>query len=405
MMRILFLTQVLPYPLDAGPKVRAYYVLRHLASRHAVTLVSFVRTTDTESAVAHLRSFCHRVCTVPMTRSLWRDGWFFGKSLASGKPFIIERDWTNSMAQQIRQLVSAGAGFDAIHADQLWMAPYALWARQTATAAPPQIVLDQHNAVFMIPQRLAKGEGNPLKQMALALEARKLLDYEIETCCRFDRVIWVTREDYDALQERVAATRTVPNSGVIPICADPEGVAPVMRRPTCRRVTFVGGLHYPPNAQGILWFAQWVFPQVLAQQPDAVLTVIGKQPPPELRELGIPPANLEVTGYVVDPQPYLAETGAFVVPLLAGGGMRVKIVEGWTWGMPIVSTTVGAEGIQVRPDENILLADTPEAFANTTVRLLRERQVADRLAENGRAWVLQHYNWRTTYRQWDTIYA
>ncbi|RIK34898.1 MAG: glycosyl transferase family 1 [Chloroflexi bacterium] len=403
-MRILFLTQVLPYPLDAGPKVRAYYVLRHLASRHSVTLVSFVRPTDTRAAVEHLRSFCHEVHTVTMTRSALRNGWFFAKSLATGQPFIIERDWTTGMARQVRQLVGADGRFDAIHADQLWMAPYALWAQQVANGASPSLTLDQHNAVFMIPQRMADNERHMLKRAALTLEARKLRDYEIETCRRFDRVIWVTREDYDALQDQTPTNSSVPNSGVIPICGDPEGVAPVIRTPGGRRVTFVGGLHYPPNAQGILWFAKQVFPQVLAQQPDTVLTVIGKQPPPELADLPIPPSNLEVTGYVDDPQPYLAETGAFVVPLLAGGGMRVKIVEGWTWGMPMVSTTVGAEGIRVRPGENLLVADTPEAFAEATVCLLRNQAMADQLAQHGRAWVLEHYNWRTTYRQWDAIY-
>ena len=100
-----------------------------------------------------------------------------------------------------------------------------------------------------------------------------------------------------------------------------------------------------------------MFPQILTAAPDAILTVIGKQPPPELGTLGIPPRNLEVTGYVDDPTCYLAETGAFIVPLLAGGGMRVKIIDGWTWGLPIVSTSIGAEGVAAAHGVNLLLAD------------------------------------------------
>jgi polysaccharide biosynthesis protein PslH len=404
LVRILFLTQVLPYPLDAGPKVRAYYVLRHLAREHDVTLVSFVRPTDTPEALAHLHTFCHTVYTVPINRSRLKDGMYLIKSLVTGHPFIIERDWVAGMADQLGALVVNQDQFDAIHADQLWMAPYALWMRQQATGSKPLLILDQHNAVYMIPLRMAQSERNPLKRALLQLEARKLMKYEIEACQRFDHVAWVTQEDYEAVENH-SLNISVPNSGIIPICGAPESEPVIERKPNAQRVTFLGGLHYPPNAQGILWFAQKVFPQVLAQRPDAVLTVIGKQPPAELQQLGIPTANLEVTGYVNDPKPYLAETAVFIVPLLAGGGMRVKIVEGWTWGLPIVSTTVGAEGIDTQPGDSLVIADSPDTFAHATVRLLQDRREAERIARAGRQWVLQHYNWCKTYHLWDRIYC
>jgi glycosyltransferase involved in cell wall biosynthesis len=110
-------------------------------------------------------------------------------------------------------------------------------------------------------------------------------------------------------------------------------------------------------------------------------------------------------GYVADPRPYLEETAVFIVPLLAGGGMRVKIVDAWIWGLPVVSTTVGAEGIEIRPGENILIADTSAAFAEATVRLLQSPEEGQRLAQAGRQWVEQHYNWRTVYQLWDQVYA
>ncbi|MCB0072963.1 MAG: glycosyltransferase [Caldilineaceae bacterium] len=406
-MRILFLTQVLPYPLDAGPKVRAYYVLRHLAQRHDVTLVSFVRAEDTSEALAHLRRVCTAVHTVPMTRSRVADVRFLAASLVQNRPFIIARDWSPAMARLLTELAGS-APFDAVHADQLWMAPYAQLVRDVAPARP-LAVLDQHNAVYLIPGRLAADEHNPLKRGLLALEARKLARYEAAVCRRFDRVTWVTQEDFAAVQRLPAPddrpdAAPLPNDGVIPICADPGATPPVDRRPGARRVTFLGGLHYPPNAQGVRWFAEEIFPQVLAQVPDAVLTVIGKQPPP-LDGLGIPAANLDVLGYVADPTPYLAETAAFIVPLLAGGGMRVKIVDGWTWGLPMVSTSVGAEGTAIAPGENILLADTPGEFAAATVRLLIHPDVGRRLCEAGRCTAEQAYGWRNVYRAWDRVYA
>jgi len=111
-----------------------------------------------------------------------------------------------------------------------------------------------------------------------------------------------------------------------------------------------------------------------------------------------------VCGYVDDPAPLLAETAVFIVPLLAGGGMRVKILDAWRLGLPVVSTTIGAEGLAVRPEENILLADTPEAFARQVVRILSLPDLADALRAGGQATVAQQYNWRATYRSWEEVY-
>jgi glycosyltransferase involved in cell wall biosynthesis len=138
---------------------------------------------------------------------------------------------------------------------------------------------------------------------------------------------------------------------------------------------------------------------VRAEIPDAVLTVIGKSPPRELEGEGI-----EVTGYVTDLMPYLAETGAFIVPLHAGGGMRVKILDAWGWGLPVVSTTIGAEGIRAQDGNDILIADTAETFAEAVVRVLRDPALAQRLSENGRQTVLEAYDWRVIYSAWDEVY-
>ncbi len=409
---ILFLTQVLPWPLDAGPKTRAYYVLRALAEQYDVTLLSFVRGTDTPEAIAHLEGICYAVHTVPMVRSRLRDGAFLAQSLLGRTPFVIQRDRVAAMEQTIKQLLRAhaenGAPFDAVHADQLWMAPYALQARAIAQrdGGPlPLLVLDEHNATYRIFARLAEGERNFARRALYALEAAKLARFEVESCRRFDRVVWVTHEDVAEMARVAPPDAPVPVSAVIPICVDAFDAPPIAPRDPARRITFLGGLHYPPNAQGVLWFARNVMPLVLAQVSDARLTVIGKQPPAELAQCNLPAVNLEATGYVDDPTPWLAETAAFIVPLLAGGGMRVKIIDGWRWGLPIVSTTVGAEGIEYTPDEQLLRADSPPDFADAVIALLRDEVRRRTLAAAGRAWVEAHYHWRTVYAAWVDLYA
>jgi glycosyltransferase involved in cell wall biosynthesis len=163
-------------------------------------------------------------------------------------------------------------------------------------------------------------------------------------------------------------------------------------------------MFWPPNVEGVLWFGREVFPRVLQEVPEARFVVVGKDPPREVRDLTLQVRNVRVTGYVPDPAPYLAETGAFIVPLHAGGGMRVKIVDAWCWGVPVVATTVGAEGIEVEDGLNALVADDPQALADAVVRVLRDEALGESLRENGRRWVEERYNWRTVYPRWEEVY-
>jgi glycosyltransferase involved in cell wall biosynthesis len=144
---------------------------------------------------------------------------------------------------------------------------------------------------------------------------------------------------------------------------------------------------------------------VLQAVPEARFVVVGKDPPQEVRDLALQVRNVQVTGYVPDPTPYLAETGVFIVPLHAGGGMRVKIVDAWCWGVPVVATSVGAEGIEVEAGGNALIADEPEALAAAVVRVLEDEALGEALRANGRRWVEARYNWRTVYPAWDAVYA
>ena len=169
-------------------------------------------------------------------------------------------------------------------------------------------------------------------------------------------------------------------------------------------------MFWPPNVAGVLWFARQVLPLVWRVVPEARFVIVGKNPPSEVRALATSPQppGLEprviVTGYVPDPMPYLAASDVFVVPLHAGGGMRVKILDAWLWGQPVVSTTIGAEGITVRDGENILLASSAPAFADAVVRLLTDPALNATLRTNGRTWVEANYSWRVVYRLVDAVY-
>jgi len=395
-MRILFLTQVLPLPLDAGPKIRAYYVLRYLLEAgHDVSLLSFVRPDDSPAAVESLRKLCGLVETVPMSRSLAGDVWNAGRSVLSSRPFLIVRDERSEMVEKVQSLCRSRS-FDAVHADQLWMASYA------RRAPGLRKILDQHNAVFQIPRRLAAGERNPLKRAFLKLEAKKLAAYETETCSQFDRVVWVSNADLEALRKSGRARPArLADGPVIPICVDPWAAgcpSPESRR---FRITFLGGMHWPPNAEGVKWFLKEVWPRVTAASPDSVLTLIGRKPP---RLAAFSPGKVEMVGFAPDVKRYVDETAVFVVPLHSGGGMRVKILDAWSWRLPIVSTTIGAEGLATHQGENILLADTPDEFAQATIEVLQNQALARKISEQGRATVENCYDWKKVYTSWDEVY-
>jgi polysaccharide biosynthesis protein PslH len=279
----------------------------------------------------------------------------------------------------------------------LWMAPYGMHD------APPvgMRVLDQHNAVFQVPRRMAEQQRNPVIRRLLHGEATRLAAYEREACRHFDRVVWVTDEDRRAVLGE--ADRSGPRDLVIPIAAAPDDRQRVIRdRPF--RVTFLGGLHWPPNREGAAWFLAHVWPRVAEAVPGAVLTVLGRDGANAL-PLAHAAERVEVTGYVEDPRPYLADTAVFVVPLKSGAGMRVKILDAWCWGLPIVSTTVGAEGLRAVNGENIVIADDDESFAEAVIRVARDGRTAAHLAEGGRATVERHYDWRTVYTAWDEVYG
>ena len=399
MARILFLTELLPYPLVSGAKTRAYYVLRYLATRHQVILLSFVRADDRPGDVAHIESVVDRVITVPLQRSWPRNVRAMLVSLATGQPAIIAREAIGAMRSRVNGLLAANE-VDIIHADQIPMAQYGL----LGNGAGVKSLLDQHNATFQILERLARYEKNPLKWLFLRREARAFARYEVDVCRRFDHVTFVTKEDRQALSAQAGGEFLADRSTVIPICVDPGAVRVVAPSPAPFRVTHVGTMYWPPNAEGMLWFWETVWPLVLAQAPNACLTLIGKNPPKAIQALAGQP-GVEVLGYVEDLTPYLAETAAFVVPLRAAGGMRVKILDAWCWGLPAVSTTIGAEGISCQDGDNILIADEPAGLARVVVRLLLEPGLRDRLRTAGRRWVETHYDWRRVYSAWDEVYA
>jgi glycosyltransferase involved in cell wall biosynthesis len=393
-MKVLLLTQVLPYPPDSGPKVKTWNVLKYLAERHEVTLVSFARG-DQSADVAQLRRYCAGVHTVQMRRGLLRDGVAMVGSLLTGQPWMMVRDVRAEMRRLVDRLV-AESSFDVVHADQLNMAQYALRAPEAYR------VLDAHNALWLLYKRLAATMSQGPKRWLLARDWRLLKRYEGGVVRSFDAVMAVTGEDRDALLEATGADREV---AVIPIAVDTDQVRPVPHGPEANHILHVGTMYWPPNIDAVTWFIDEIYPLIRRQRPDVVLDVVGSRPPGDLLALGESDTGINITGYVADLEPYLAQAAAFIVPLRAGSGMRVKILNALAQGLPIVSTSVGREGIAVTDGQDILIGDTPADFAAAVLRLLDSPDLRAQLAVNGRRLAESHYDYRRACEPIDEVYS
>ena len=397
MAEILFLSQLLPFPPDAGAKVRSYYVLRWLAQNHNVTLLTFYRPDDNEDAIQHLKQLCKRVVTVPMQRSFLHDSISLLSSIYQNESFIIKRDVVKEMKEALNQELIYKE-YDAVHTDQLWMACYALQAKQLQPNI--KLVLDEHNACFLIFERLSMREKNPVKKWLWEREANLLHKYEAMVCSAFNQIVTVSDEDRHLLQDDTDRGNWI----TIPICVDASDDQVIEKVTVSLNVVHMGTMFWPPNVEGIEWFGSEVWPLVVKRLKDATLTIVGKNPPDSVRRMERSQGNIIVTGYVSDPKPYLEKAAVFIVPLLSGGGMRVKILDAWRWGLPVVSTRIGAEGISYKDGENILIADMAEEFAEAVIRVMTNPDLSQRLMKNGRAWVSDHYHWRKEYHAWDEVY-
>lgn len=413
-MHILFLTQILPYPPDAGPRIKTWHVIKYLAEKgHKITLVSFVRPDEVRHIPA-LEQVCDAVYTVNIGRSRLKDIYYLVRSFLSGRPFLIERDDLHEMRAQVEHLLAAGQ-YDCIHADQLTMTQFAFNAKILGERSvhKPILLFDAHNAVWRIVKQMGTNSSWIFKPFA-AIESRRIKSYEGMIVSGFDHTTVVSDIDqHDLLQAVDVYRQKRGNSGkqnlsritVIPITIDTERIQPINRVPANKNILTLGTLHYPPNADGIRWFAREVFPLIKQHVPDATLTIIGKNPPPDFLQMAEnDPEEIFVTGYVPELEPYLQKAALVVVPVRAGSGMRVRILEAFAQAMPVITTTIGLEGICARNGEEVLVADTVEEFASATVRVLQDPELQNKLSEKGRNLAISVYDWRSALSKLDQIF-
>ena len=396
-LRVLLLSQMVVYPADAGPKVKTLQVLRRLAARHAVSYCAFARTPTEHQQADALRPLCRRIETVQLSRSRLGDAGYLAVSLLAGDSFLLRRDERAEMRAVVRRILSEER-IEIIHVDQLNMMQF----------VPPEwsgpVVLDEHNAVWLRVERLHDHAPDPIRRWLLGREARLIRAVEAQACQRAQVVLAVSDEDRDALR---AITGDAANITVAPIAVDVSRYAAIRaaRAPRPHRLLTIGTMFSPPNSEGVAWWLREGYERLRALHPQVEYDIVGPRPPALLRKLALRHPGAHIHGYVADPMPFWTGASVLAVPLLSGGGVRVKILEAMAIGVPIVSTAIGCEGLAARAGEHLLVADTPTGFAEACARLLADDALARRLAENAYQFVLDRYDACVALAPLDEAYA
>lgn len=379
-MRILWFSPFLLQPATQGGQIRSLGILKCLNQRHEVRFVS-MQLDGQEDGVSSVGEYCRssRIIRHSLPR---RGGAKFAAqllaNLLSDLPLTVERDVSPAFRATVDEEM-ARAWHDVAVCDFLSLA--------VNISGLEQMVLFQHNVETVIWERMAQRAANPPSRAYLNRQAARMAEFEKRQCQRARHVVAVSETDEREMRNRFGAARV----STIPTGVDLERNFPQPGHPPGAELVFVGSLDWGPNLDGLRWFAEQVLPRIQKEIPTCRLAIVGKNPGSEAAAMEKLAPGISIHGNVPDVRPFLWGSKAAIVPLHAGGGTRLKIYEAMGAGVAQVSTTIGAEGLEVRDGVDILLADTAESFAGACLCLLREDAFRQQMAEKAARMVKEKF--------------
>lgn len=391
-MRILWVKAGKLLPVNTGGKIRSYNLLRQLAARHEVRLLSYYggrRDENYEKEIDEHLPGAVTVHTAAPDSEPVRQGLDYLRHLFSRAPYAV----TKFTVPEVQRLLAgwlAEARFDVAVCD--FLSASLNFPHELATPS----VLFQHNVESALWQRQARHEPNLIKRLVFKLEAAKMHRYERAAVRRFHHVIAVSEHDREQMSVMTDPARIT----VVPTGVDLEQYrsAATSESATQPLVVFLGSMDWEANIDGVDYFCREVWPVVRARVPAARFRIVGRNPHPRVRRLASD--SVEVTGTVPSVIEHLREAAVFVVPLRVGGGTRLKIFEAMAMGKAVVSTTIGAEGLDTHHEQDIILADDPASFADAVIRFLLDPELRRRF-ERASADLAAQYDWAIIARKFE----
>jgi|SRR5579859_608339 len=381
-------------PPDTGGKIRSYNIIRRLAKHHAVTFFSFYAAHEND-VHEQLRPIFQQMTLVPLDLPPPKGAGEFLDYVAhlfSREPYNLTKYCRPLVRNRLHDLLQEET-YDVILCDFLATAGVIPWDW------PCPKVIFSHNVEAVIWQRHYEVARNLLWKALSRYEWKRMAAAERKYLQKADHVLAVSENDREVFAKFLDPQKLT----VIPTGADMEFFQPTTDKEMPDSLVFTGSMDWLPNEDGIFYFANEILPLIRQQVPGVTLCIIGRKPSRRLQDLAARLHNIQLTGWVEDVRPYLAERAVFIVPLRIGGGTRLKIFEAMSMAKAVVSTSIGAEGLPVKGGEHILLADNPARFAECTVRLLTNAPQRLKLGQAARHLVEENYSWDTVSRSFAQV--
>jgi glycosyltransferase involved in cell wall biosynthesis len=397
--RIAIVDEELPYPLNSGKRIRTFQLISRLARRHRITYICHRNAdpTEAESAGRVFRELGIEVIVADRVVPSKSGPRFYGRlaaNLLSPLPYSVASHMSDSLSAAIAQVSRRGH-------PELWQAewtPYAESIDRLATA--PRMIM-AHNVESQIWLRYYENETNPAKRWYIGHQWRKFDEFERRTFQAANQVVAVSHEDAALIRDqfRVNHVRVVEN-GVDTSYFQPS-------RSTRERglILFLGSLDWRPNLDAVDQLLTAIFPLVAAQDPSARLCVVGRNPPIALMRRVETTPGVELHANVSDVRPFLARSSVMVVPLRIGGGSRLKILEAFAAGLPVISTQIGAEGLRVQEGRELKVVQRLKEMADEIVAALKNPDPGLLRALRGRQLVEREYDWDILAKRLETLWS
>ena len=377
------ITLGLPFPPDSGARIRDFNLIREISRNAKVCLCSLL-TEDLPPNIDELWQYCETIETYGPPRGIevWVSimrGWRSGRPVAT-RPFYFP-----GMATKIRSILESHS-VDLVQIEHSFLACY---RDELPSLTNCRTVLSLHNVGSRQYQRMVLLETGILSRFGFRIKASLMRSWEAGIAARFDRCIVVSDEEAHLLHAENSSLRVA----VIENGVDCERFQPLPDRSPEDSLLFFGVLSYPPNTDAMVWFTREIWPRIRSEVPRALFNIVGHSPPPALRRLDAID-GVSVIGPVKDPVPAYERCKIAIVPLRAGGGTRLKILEAMALGRMVISTSIGCEGLDVVSGYHLIVADTPTEFTAAVVRALRDPELRERISANARNLVENRYSWK-----------
>lgn len=391
-MKILWVKSDFLHPTTKGGHIRTLETLKRLHLRHEIHYVA-LDLAEQPGGVQRSAEYCTKAYPIPHSapaRGSVRFGLQLAASLFSPLPLAVSRYRSDGMRRQIETLARAEK-FDSIVCDFLFPAPN--------LPDPGAAVLFQHNVEALIWKRQVDNAVSAPRRIYFHGQYDRMLRYEGQICRAAKNVIAVSAADAQSMRSLYGISRVA----AVPTGVDLDYFALPLRPTPTADLVFAGSMDWMPNIDGIQWFVEEVLPLIRRRRPDCSLVIAGRRPTPAIQKLAERDSLIRVTGTIPDIRPYLWESAVSIVPLRIGGGTRLKIYEAMAAKIPVVSTRIGAEGLDIRNGEDIHIADSPAEFAERCLALLDDPTARTRMADIAFNIVASRYSWEIVSRKFEEL--